>query len=301
MDKEQLAIARLQDAARLSEHRYKKPLMVTYSGGKDSQVLVALAERAGINFEVVNSHTTADAPETVYFIREQFKAMEERGIKCSIVMPRYKNKTVSMWTLIPQMMIPPTRLMRYCCSILKETAGKDRFIATGVRWAESNSRKKNRGIMEVNNRNKEKRITMMCDNDEKRQLFETCNLKGKMTVNPIVDWSDDDVWSYTHSEHLPINPLYCEGQKRVGCIGCPMASIGGRQREFMRWPQYEKLYISAFDRMLEERKVRAARRGKKHFATDDWQTGMDVFRWWMEDDNISGQLSMDDLMEDNNV
>lgn len=33
----------------------------------------------------------------------------------------------------------------------------------------------------------------------------------------------------------------------------------------------------------------------------DWQTGMDVFRWWMEDDNISGQLSMDDLMEDNNV
>lgn len=68
MDKEQLAIARLQDAARLSEHRYKKPLMVTYSGGKDSQVLVALAERARINFEVVNSHTTADAPETVYFI-----------------------------------------------------------------------------------------------------------------------------------------------------------------------------------------------------------------------------------------
>lgn len=52
MDKEQLAIARLQDAARLSEHRYKKPLMVTYSGGKDSQMLVALAERAGINFEV---------------------------------------------------------------------------------------------------------------------------------------------------------------------------------------------------------------------------------------------------------
>lgn len=41
MDKEQLAIARLQDAAQLSEHRYKKPLMVTYSGGKDSQVLVA--------------------------------------------------------------------------------------------------------------------------------------------------------------------------------------------------------------------------------------------------------------------
>lgn len=227
MDKEQLAIARLQDAARLSEHRYKKPLMVTYSGGKDSQVLVALAERAGINFEVVSSHTTADAPETVYFIREQFKEMEERGIKCSIVMPRYKDKPVSMWTLIPQKLMPPTRLVRYCCAVLKENTGRGRFIATGVRWAESARRKNSRGVMEVMHKDPAKRIILMGDNDEKRQLFETCNLKGKMTVNPIVDWSDDDVWGYTHSEHLPVNPLYCEGQKRVGCIGCPMAGRGG--------------------------------------------------------------------------
>lgn len=227
MDKEQLAIARLQDAARLSEHRYKKPLMVTYSGGKDSQALVALAERAGINFEVVNSHTTADAPETVYFIREQFKAMEERGIKCSIVMPRYKDKPVSMWTLIPQKLMPPTRLVRYCCAVLKENTGRDRFIATGVRWAESTNRKKKRGTMEFNHREKEKRIILMGDNDEKRQLFETCSIKGKMTVNPIVDWTDDDVWDYIHSERLPVNSLYCEGWKRVGCIGCPLAKRGG--------------------------------------------------------------------------
>lgn len=175
----------------------------------------------------VNSHTTADAPETVYFIREQFKAMEERGIKCSIVMPRYKDKPVSMWTLIPQKLMPPTRLVRYCCAVLKENTGKNRFIATGVRWSESVNRKKNRGMMEFSHRDKEKRIILMGDNDEKRQLFETCNLKGKMTVNPIVDWSDDDVWEYIHAEHLPVNPLYCEGQKRVGCIGCPMAGRGG--------------------------------------------------------------------------
>ena len=79
MDKEQLAIARLQDAARLSLHRFKKPLRVTYSGGKDSQVLLALAERAEIEFEVINSHTTADAPETVYFIRDQFRELELWG------------------------------------------------------------------------------------------------------------------------------------------------------------------------------------------------------------------------------
>lgn len=285
MDKEQMAIARLQDAARLSLHRYGKPLLITYSGGKDSQVLVALAERSGIDFEVVNSHTTADAPETVYFIREQFRQMEGRGINCTIEKPRYKGKPTSMWSLIPQKMMPPTRLVRYCCAVLKENTGRDRFIATGVRWAESTRRKNNRGVMELMHRDPAKRIILMGDNDEKRQLFETCNLKSKMTVNPIVDWSDDDVWDYTHSEHLPVNPLYCEGHKRVGCIGCPMAG-GGRQHEFMRWPKYEELYVAAFERMLEARRAK----GKPC----DWQTGRDVFRWWMEDKNVAGQLSMFD-------
>lgn len=286
MDKEQMAIARLQDAARLSLHRYGKPLLITYSGGKDSQVLVALAERSGIDFEVVNSHTTADAPETVYFIREQFRQMEGRGINCAIEKPRYKGKPTSMWSLIPQKMMPPTRLVRYCCAVLKENTGRDRFIATGVRWAESTRRKNSRGVMELMHKDPAKRIILMGDNDEKRQLFETCNLKSKMTVNPIVDWSDDDVWDYTHSEHLPVNPLYCEGHKRVGCIGCPMAVGGGRQHEFMRWPKYEELYVAAFERMLEARRAK----GKPC----DWQTGRDVFRWWMEDKNIAGQLSMFD-------
>lgn len=286
MDKEQMAIARLQDAARLSLHRYGKPLLITYSGGKDSQVLVALAERSGIDFEVVNSHTTADAPETVYFIREQFCQMEGRGINCAIEKPRYKGKPTSMWSLIPQKMMPPTRLVRYCCAVLKENTGRDRFIATGVRWAESTRRKNSRGVMELMHKDPAKRIILMGDNDEKRQLFETCNLKSKMTVNPIVDWSDDDVWDYTHSEHLPVNPLYCDGHKRVGCIGCPMAGGGGRQHEFMRWPKYEELYVAAFERMLEARRAK----GKPC----DWQTGRDVFRWWMEDKNIAGQLSMFD-------
>lgn len=294
MDKEQMAIARLQDAARLSLHRYGKPLLITYSGGKDSQVLVALAERSGIDFEVVNSHTTADAPETVYFIREQFRQMEGRGINCTIEKPRYKGKPTSMWSLIPQKMMPPTRLVRYCCSVLKENVGRNRFIATGVRWDESSRRKNSRGVMELMHRDADKRIILMGDNDEKRKLFESCELKGKMTVNPIVDWTDDDVWDYIHSERLPVNSLYCEGWKRVGCIGCPLAKRGGRQREFMRWPKYEELYVAAFDRMLEARKKRNLESEGKKFAADDWQTGRDVFRWWMEDKNVAGQLSMFD-------
>ena len=65
MDLEQTAIERLRFAAEMSLRAYKQPLVITYSGGKDSDVLLHLAGKAGIQYEVLHSLTTADAPETV--------------------------------------------------------------------------------------------------------------------------------------------------------------------------------------------------------------------------------------------
>ena len=64
-----------------------------------------------------------------------------------------------------------------------------------------------------------------------------------------------------------------------------------RYAEFRRWPAYEKLYIQAFDRMLDERRARGKLDG-------NWMkggTGQDVFRWWMEEDVLPGQMSMEDF------
>ena len=149
MDLEQKAIIRLQEAARVSEEYYEAPLLLTDSGGKDSSVVKALAERAGIKYEVSHSHTTADAPETVMFVRAEFSRLEKKGVKCIVDYPYYKGQRVTMWSLIPQRGFPPTRIQRYCCAVLKETAGDGRYIATGVRWAESQRRKSTRGIYET--------------------------------------------------------------------------------------------------------------------------------------------------------
>lgn len=123
MDKEQAAIERLRLAADFSKKIYGKPLAVMTSGGKDSGVIVELARRAGIEFEVQHNLTTADAPETIYFLRQEFARLEAAGVKCSINYPTYKGERVSMWTLIPQKLMPPTRVVRYCCAILKERSG----------------------------------------------------------------------------------------------------------------------------------------------------------------------------------
>ena len=81
MDKEQKSIERIKMASEMSLHHYGKPLICTYSGGKDSDVILELFKRSGIPFEVHNSHTTADAPQTVYHIREVLKKLELQGIK----------------------------------------------------------------------------------------------------------------------------------------------------------------------------------------------------------------------------
>lgn len=134
MDLEQTAIERLKMASDMSLRLYKQPLVITYSGGKDSDVLLHLAGAAGIPYEVLHSLTTADAPETVWHIRDAFRRLELEGVKCTIDTHRTPDGgNVTMWNLIPRKLMPPTRLMRYCCSELKEGCGKGRFIVTGVR------------------------------------------------------------------------------------------------------------------------------------------------------------------------
>ena len=287
MDIVDKAILRLQTASQMSLDVYGLPLIITESGGKDSAVLVDLALKAKIPMEIQHSHTTADAPETVRLVRAKFKRLEADGYKVGINYPTYKGKPVSMWSLIPQKMMPPTRLARYCCQILKEHGGQRRMIATGVRWDESNARKSQRGIYETQGKKRGDYIILNGDNDDRRQLFENCQLKAKRVANPIIDWTTRDIWAYINAERLEVNPLYSCGFPRVGCIGCPMARRKGRFRDFARYPKYEQMYRHAFDRLVIARK--AAGKGDAGTA---WDTGEKVFRWWMEDPTIEGQMSL---------
>ena len=271
-------------------HYYEQPLVCAYSGGKDSDVMLELFKRSGVPFEVHNSHTTADAPQTVYHIRDVFRDLELQGIKCNIdYHVQSDGSRITMWNLIPIKLMPPTRLVRYCCSVLKESGCANRMIATGVRWDESTKRKDREAFEVIRHTKKEKiRVSdekmLLTDNDDTRKLFEQCQLKGKTVVNPIIDWTDLDIWQFINQENLDVNILYQCGYDRVGCIGCPMASKA-RWGEFSDFPKYKNMYIGAFDRMLAARKARG--------LETEWKSGEAVFDWWMEDKNIDGQYTME--------
>lgn len=300
---------------------------VAYSGGKDSTVLLELVRRAGVKHDIHYSVTTVDPPELVQFIISQFDAIiyayrdgrkkrfrreggrlvldpEATGREITFELPE-----LPMRKLIVEKLMPPTRIARYCCEELKESHGVGRVTITGVRWAESTNRKLTHGAVNIQGKpkrtrelaeeiganyklNKRGEVIMNDDNDEARRMVEHCYRTQKTMVNPIVDWTDEDVWDFIRAEGIPYCRLYDEGHHRLGCIGCPM-SRKARMHDFDRWPWMKKLYKDAFAEMLEKRAAAG-----KTTGMDSWWNGPDgVMKWWMGyyDGVEKGQVSIDDL------
>ena len=298
------SIRTLKLAAEMSQQYYSKPLIITYSGGKDSDVLLHLAESCltAEEFEVLNSHTTVDAPETVYHIRETFERLRKNGVKATVKYSKDKDgKPITMWNLIPKKQIPPTLLSRYCCQVLKETSAPNRMVAVGVRSAESIKRqgrdvfhtygksKRDASYFSLEHAEEVYREAQELDEIWDCTLIKTAKQHGKLIVNPIYEWTDGDVWDYIRENNIQTNPLYERGYHRVGCIGCPLAPYHQKVKEFSDYPKYKEAYIRAFERMIIERK----KAGK-----DDptWKDAQAVFDWWTErwKHECKGQMNLFD-------
>lgn len=265
-----------------------------YSGGKDSDCIRILADLAGVKHEIHHNLTTADAPETVRYVK-------------SIPNVIIDYPEMSMWRLIEKQHFPPTRIARYCCQVLKERGGLGRLKVTGVRKKESARRAKQGGLIKIigkpayvereaaklnaqTEKNSGRGLILNMDNDPSRRLVEQCYRTTNTMVNPIIEWSDSDVWDFLKAHGCKSNPLYECGFKRVGCVGCPMAGKKQRYAEFERWPKYRAMYVAAFDRMLAARD----RAGKpSQTKTTSWPDGESVMRWWLGEDET--QILWEDL------
>lgn len=274
---------------------------LAFSGGKDSVVIHRLAQMAGVKYDAHYNVTSVDPPELVQFVKECMK----RDPKISFDYPTDKDgNRITMWSLIEKKKIPPTRLSRYCCEALKESSGKGRVTVTGVRWAESKSRCENQGTVVVVGAKKQEKqllsaagaientkngIILNADNHESRRAVEQCYRTCKTLVNPIIDWTDADVWEFIHTHEIPYCSLYDEGFDRLGCIGCPLGS--NQNSELDRWPTYRRAYIRAFDKMLK------ARHASGRFC-NSWVDGIDVMNWYTDTHKkekiIDGQMELEE-------
>ncbi len=206
---EDRAIGRMREFENAALNLCENGYHLSFSGGKDSVVILELAKRAGIKFTAHHYLTTCDPPELVYFVRTHPEI-------------RIEKPKMTMWQLIRKKGMPPRRNARFCCEVLKEGNGAGRIIITGVRWAESNRR-------------------------AKRRMFEA-QFRRKRTwmLHPIIDWTEHDVWNFIRKNRLSYCRLYDEGFKRLGCVLCPMKKDSlSIAREMQRWPRLAQAWEKA--------------------------------------------------------
>ena len=280
IDKVQVAIDRLQTFEPKNEGGY----YLAFSGGKDSQCIYHLAKMAGVKFDAHYNVTTIDPPELMRFIKKEYPdVIWEYPVDAD-------GKRTCMWNIIEENGMPPTPKHRYCCQILKENGGTGRVVVTGVRWDESVSRRKSHGVVDLRTSSKKiiqnqlntniaadindhGSLVFLDDNEETRKIAEYCYQKKRVTVNPIIDWDEEDVWEFLNEVvKVPHCCLYDDGLTRLGCVGCPLAGAEQMLKDFNRWPRYRELYVKAFDRLI-------AKTGVK---TQGVNTGEDLMHWWIQ-------------------
>ena len=191
--------------------------------------------------------------------------------------------------------------------------GGGRLKVTGVRWAESARRKKSHSEVTFADKKaiktiqqeledddyavtKQGGVVLRMDNRDNARIVEMCYRTHTTLVNPIIDWTDVEVWEFIREYNVPYCSLYDDGFKRLGCIGCPMGSKEQREREFERWPKYKALYLKAFEKMIENRRGAAeAPNSRRMVQGVDYgkQTAEDVMQGYLTEnfkDNIGGVL-----------
>lgn len=243
------------------------------AAGRTAKLCIIFVNWGGVKFDAHYAITSVDPPELVRFIKTHYPDVHMESQHYSDGKPEHyypdgRPKPITMWSLIADHTLPPTRKVRYCCAHLKEPGGQGRIVVTGVRWAESANRKNTHGVVGFRGKpkgtakkadalgadyklNKYGDVIMNDDNDANRRMVEQCYRTRKTMVNPIVDWTDEDVWDFLNGLGVEHCCLYDEGFTRLGCIGCPLSGSKNMIRDFERWPKYRENYIQAFQRMID--------------------------------------------------
>lgn len=67
------------------------------------------------------------------------------------------------------------------------------------------------------------------------RLVEWDEGNGLIKVNPLVDWTEEQVWDYIHEHNIPYNKLHDQGFPSIGCQPCTRAVEPGEDVRAGRW------------------------------------------------------------------
>lgn len=294
------SITLLQKSERLAMKYSDDGFYLAFSGGKDSQALYHIAKMAGVKFKAHMMLTSVDPPEVIRFVKKNYPDVVLHKPVDSIYNIAVKKK-----------FLLPSRIIRWCCAELKEYGGAGTVCLTGIRKEESVKRSR-RSSVEISNRSfagnldsfyewQAETIKKKLKNVNQDQFAEQGESeircvggRDKIIINPILEWSDKDVWYFlNYVAKVPHCELYDNGFRRIGCICCPVSNYAAKIREIKRYPQVKKNWINTI------KKIRAEKIGDNMLINNYFGGGSEdeicerIFMWW-----ISGK-SYDEWYADN--
>ena len=239
--------ARAEKFIHVMVEKVSKPVIVSYSGGKDSLAALHLTLQLGYRPYLLFNDTGIELPETRRSVRE---VAERYGLELLVA-----DAGEAFWRAVERVG-PPGKDYRWCCKVTK-LAPLSRLL---------NERFPDGALNIVGQRAFES-----LDRARSPRVWRNRWLPHILNIAPIHEWSQLLVWLYIWRHRLPYNPLYERGFDRIGCFMCPAAYTA--EYEFVResHPELWKRWESVLRRW-------ASRIGLRGREAEAWVSG-GLWRW----------------------
>jgi phosphoadenosine phosphosulfate reductase len=182
-------------------------------------VMIDLARKHGFGFPIFTLDTGLLFPETVELKKrlEDFFGLQIETLQPDLTVEQQERvQGPELWNRDPDL----------CCTIRKvfplqgRLADLDCWI-TGLRRQQAESRANTR-IIEI-------------------YVFDATNGRDIVKLNPMANWSRDQVWSYIQEHRIPYNPLQDRGYRSIGCWPCTRQTANGEAERAGRWTGFNKV------------------------------------------------------------
>ena len=201
-----------EDVVRLACGRFGRNVALSSSFGAEDMVLIDMLMRVNSRARIVTLDT-GRLPQETYNVMDATR--ERYGAAIEVFFPQAGAVQSMVAEHGLNLFYHSVDFRKMCCGVRKmeplrrALAGLDAWI-TGLRREQSVTRTAVHKI----------------EWDELNQLIK---------INPLADWTEDDVWTYIRENNVPYNALHDRGYRSIGCEPCTRAVEPGEDQRAGRW------------------------------------------------------------------